>query len=362
MFMTFGFPRDFLPLLRCVFDSGELSVCLEVQSDESAIADGSIRCAKCAREYQIENGIVRLMADSFTDEDLHEIALRNEEYNAMPDVFAPSTSGWRSEFIDRIEIPPHLAALQPLEGSRVLEIGSGDGRFTILMAQLGADVLAVDFSIEGLQKAKKNLQFGRAPTTYKVACRPIAGRVGFVQADATKFRAAPLSFDRALSATPLDGRDERMKMYQTLAESLRDDGRYVAGVEYDSIHRRLIGLPLVRRYSAGGILIEHLDMPTMRREIAPYFSRVRMRLIRARVPFLTRLRLPMGIAVAAVRTCSLLPGFKHLGEILLASAERPIRLPVEGAVRPDYLGARNVYRRYKRWLGKEVTFNGPDSV
>ena len=362
MSTTPGFPRDFLPLLRCVLDSGELSVCLENRGDESAIADGFIRCSLCSREYRIENGIVRLMAGSLTSEDMHEIALRDKEYEAIPDACAISNSGARSEFIDRIEIPRHLAALQPLAGRGVLEIGCGDGRFTILMAQLGADVLAVDFSIEGLRMARRNLQFGKAPTRYQVARQPVAGRVGLVQADATKFHTAPHSFDRAISATPLDGRDQRMKMYQALAESLRDDGRYVAGVEYDSIHRRLLGLPLVRRYSSGGILIEHLDIPTMRREIAPYFGRVRMRPIRARIPFLNRLGLPMRIAVVVVQACSLLPGFRHLGEILLACADRPIRLPAEGAKRPDHLGAGRIYRQYKRWLGKEATVNSIDPV
>jgi hypothetical protein len=188
------------------------------------------------------------------------------------------------------------------------------------------------------------------------------GRVGLVQADATKFHVAPLSFDRALSATPLDGRDERMKVYRSLAESLRADGRYVAGVEYDSIQRRLLGLPLVRRYSAGGILIEHLNIQTLRREISPYFRRARMRLIRARVPFLSRLKLPMAMEVLLVRICSALPGFRHLGEILLACAESPIQLPAEGAERPDFLGARTAYRRYKRWLGKETAEIRPSAV
>ena len=347
-----GFPRDFLPLLRCAIDASELSICREERSDEFTLADGSIRCVKCSREYRIEDGIVRLMPVSLTDEDLHEIALRDREYESIPDAAVARTPDWRSEFIDRTEIPPHLSALQPLPGRRVLEIGCGDGRFTILMAQLGADVLAVDFSIEGLHKARKNLQLGQAPTLYQVSKHPVCRRVGFVQADATQFHAAPRSFDRALSATPLDGRDQRMKMYQSLADSLRDNGIYVAGAEYDSIHRKLLGDPLVRRYFAGGVLIEHLDIPTMQREIAPYFRRVRMRPICARVPFLLRLRLPMAISVQVVRTVSDLPGFRHLGEILLARAECPVRLPAEGATRPDHFGCRKILRWYKQWLGR----------
>ncbi len=356
---TVGFPRKFLPLLRCLRDAGQLSVCREVRGDDDSIAEGSIRCSECSQEYQIENGIVRLMTDILTQETQHEIALKDEEYEAMPETFTPPSSGWRSEFADRIEIPPHLEALGSLKSCRVLELACGDGRFTLLMAQLGAEVLAVDFCFEALRKLGSRLSSGVAPTTYQVVPQgtigSLVGRVGLVQADASYFRVAPCSFDRALSATPLDSRDERMNMFRTVAESLKDGGRYVAGVEYDDLYRRVFGMPLVRRYSPGGVLIEHLDIPTMRREIAPYFSRLRMRTIRAHVPFVKHglVKRSPGLAVAVSRMACALPGFKHLGELLLVSAERPRRLPVDGARRPGFMGARSVYRWYKRRKGEE---------
>jgi uncharacterized protein YbaR (Trm112 family) len=349
---TFGFPREFLPLLRCPVDSGQLSVNDETRSDDESIVDGSLSCDKCPREYQIEGGIARLMTDSMTQENAHEVVLRDQEYDSMPESFTPPAEGWRSEFMDKIEIPPHLAALHPLEGRRVLEIGCGDGRYTILMTQSGADVLAVDFSVAALQRLRGNYQSGIAPTTYKIASRRsggvVMGRVGLVQADATAFYVAPRSFDRALSATPLDSRDERMKMFHAVAESLNEGGRYVAGVEYDDLYRRILGLPMIRRYTSGGILIEHLTIPTMRREVAPYFRRFSMRPIRPHLPFVRRVRQPKTVWVAAARTCAALPGLKHLGELLLVCADQPIRLPVEGSNRTDFLGARNLYRRYKK--------------
>ena len=358
-----GFPRKFLPLLRCIRDSGELLVSHEACGDRDAIVDGSIRCVACSQEYPIEHGIVRLMTESLTQETKHEIALKDEEYEAMPEVFTPPASGWRSEFADRIEIPPHLEALGSLKNCRVLELACGDGRFTLLMAQLGAEVLAVDFCIEALRKLETRLSSGVAPTTYQVVPNgtigSLVGRVGLVQADASNFRTAPGSFDRALSATPLDSRDERMNMFRTVAESLNDDGRYVAGVEYDDLYRRVFGMPLVRRYSPGGVLIEHLDIPTMRREILPYFHRLRMRTIRAHVPFVKHglVKRSPGLAVAISRLACALPGFKHLGELLLVTAERPRRLPVDGARRPGFSGARSVYRWYKRCKGEEAMWD-----
>ena len=95
----------------------------------------------------------------------------------------------------------------------------------------------------------------------------LLGHVGLVQADASEFHAVPASFDVALSASPLDSREERMQMYRAIAESLKDDGRYIAGVEHDDLLRRLLGMPIARRYTPGGIFIEHFDINTLRREV-----------------------------------------------------------------------------------------------
>jgi SAM-dependent methyltransferase len=284
----------------------------------------------------------------------------------MPEIFIPPASGWRSDYLDKLEIPAHLAVLQPLKGRRVLELGCGDGRFTTLMSQCGADVLAVDFSLEALQRLRSNLRAGVTPTTYKIAPWRKAGgdvgRVGLVRADASDLRVAPRCFQRALSATPLDSRDERMKMYHMVADALTDDGRYCGGVEYDGFYHRILGLPVLRRYSPGGVLIEHLDIATMRRELAPYFGRLRLQPIRVHVPFLKQLKLPMMVSVAVARLCGVVPGLRHLGELLLACAEHPIRLPIEGTRRVSYLGAIGLYRRYKRRLGEEAAFYGKEPI
>jgi SAM-dependent methyltransferase len=359
---AYGFPRNLLPLLRCVRDEGELSISRESSGDEFGLVQATIRCLSCAQEYPVENGIVRMMADDLTWESQHEIALKDREYDAMPDKFVPPSSGWRSRFADLIEIPPHLEALHPMQGCRVLELGCGDGRFTLLMAQLGADVVAVDFSYAALRKVSANLLLGAAPTTYQVDQKrtgKLTQYVGLVQADASNFRVAPRGFDRALSATPLDSRDERMKMFRTVSESLTDGGRYVAGVEYDDLYRKVFGLPLVRRYAPDSVLIEHLDMATMRREITPYFSRLRMQPIRAHLPLVKSAiakRLP-GAAVSLSRVVCGLPILKHLGEILLVSAERPRRLPLEGARRPGLMGAKSLYRWYKRRKGEDAIWD-----
>lgn len=353
------FPRTLLPTVLCSRDAGRLSLTREVRSGPVGVIDGTLRCAKCSAEYPIEGGIARLMVNSLTDEDKHEIAMKDDEYAAMSDVFEPPELGWRSVFMDLIEIPPHLADLKPLEGRRVVELGCGDGRFTMLMALLGAEVLAVDFSYAGLRKLARRLPSGVPPTSYKVVPRRPAGSVvpyvGLVQAHAGQFHLAPRSFHRALSATPLDSRDERMKMYGTIAEALTDDGRFVGGVEHDDLNRRIFGLPLVRRYSPGGILIEHLDSSTLARETAPYFSRMRIRPIRQRPPFVRRVPVKVGVFMSNLARA--IPGLRQFGEILLIRAERPIKLPLEGVRRPGSAVAKTLYRWYKRRKGQEALWD-----
>lgn len=60
--------------------------------------------------------------------------------------------------VDRREKEAVLAALEPLEGKRVLEVACGTGRFTVMLAERGADVVGLDISgamlRQGRQKAR----------------------------------------------------------------------------------------------------------------------------------------------------------------------------------------------------------------
>jgi hypothetical protein len=117
-------------------------------------------------------------------------------------------------------------------------------------------------------------------------------------------------------------------------------GRYVGSVELYDLNRRLLGLPLARRYSRGGILIEHLTTRTMRREAAPYFSKLRIRPIQPRVPFVEKLS--RGLAFPILRLIAALPIVRQFGELLLLIAQRPVRLPVEGEHRSGSRVAKGV--------------------
>jgi len=61
-------------------------------------------------------------------------------------------------FIDRREKEAVLSALGPVEDKRILEVACGTGRFTVMMAQQGADIVGLDISpamlTQGRQKAQ----------------------------------------------------------------------------------------------------------------------------------------------------------------------------------------------------------------
>src|SRR6202521_2093966 len=337
--MVHQFPRDMVSLLRCNKDRGELAIAKELRGDGDGVLDAVLRCKSCRAEFRIEDGIARLLPNQLSPEDKHEMNIRDTiDYDfTNPVPFVPPPEGWRSALSDMLEVPQHLHGLQSSRSNTVLELACGDGRFTALVAETGASILAVDFSINALRLLAHRL--------------PSGARVGRVHADINQLHLASRAFDRALTLTPLDSRDERMNMYRTIAHALKDDGRYVGSFEHDDLNRRLLGLPLMRRYSKDGILIEHLTTKTMRLEAAPYFSKLLVRPIRPRVPFVAKL--PPGLALPLLRLVAALPFVRHFGELLLLTAQDPVRLPVEGEHRSGNRAAKGAYRFYMRKKNKK---------
>jgi len=341
------FPRDMVPLLRCNTDAGELALAEELRAAADGVFDAVLRCKICRDEYRIADGIALLLPDQLSSEARHEMGIRDTiDYDCRnPSPFVPPPDGWRSLLSDILEVPAHLNELQNTPSSLVLELACGDGRFTTLIAQTGARILAVDFSINALRLLAERI--------------PPGAQVGRVHADINQLHLASRVFDRALTLTPLVSRDERMNMYRTIALALTDDGRYVASFEHDDLNRRLLGLPLARRYSKDGILIEHLTTKTLRREAAPYFSKLRVRPIRARVPLVTKL--PLALANPLLRLVAVLPFVRNFGELLLLTAQNPVRLQVEGEHRSGNRLAKGVYRFYMSKKNKKASW-GEEAV
>ena len=76
-------------------------------------------------------------------------------------------------YIDRREKEAVLDALSPLEDKRILEVACGTGRFTVMLADRGADIVGMDISEAMLEQGRR-----------KAAATGVEGELSFMQGDA----------------------------------------------------------------------------------------------------------------------------------------------------------------------------------
>lgn len=92
------------------------------------------------------------------------------------------------QLIDRREKTAVLNALHPIEGRRVLEIACGTGRFTVMLAAAGADIIGLDIS-------EAMLSHGRQ----KAINLGLDDQVEFVRGDAARLPFPDNHFDTVLA-------------------------------------------------------------------------------------------------------------------------------------------------------------------
>ncbi|WP_323191970.1 class I SAM-dependent methyltransferase [Halostella sp. PRR32] len=80
--------------------------------------------------------------------------------------------------IDRREKEAVLDAIGPVEGKRVLEIACGTGRFTVMLAERGADVVGLDISGPMLQQGREKAKSAGVEESLEFM-RGDAGRLPF---------------------------------------------------------------------------------------------------------------------------------------------------------------------------------------
>ena len=90
--------------------------------------------------------------------------------------------------IDRREKEAVLDAVGPVEGDDVLEIACGTGRFTVLLAERGADVVGLDVSEAMIQQGRE-----------KARGAGVADHLDFLQGDAGRLPFPDNSFDTVLA-------------------------------------------------------------------------------------------------------------------------------------------------------------------
>jgi len=316
--MQAGFPTALASLLRCPDDGGPLSISTPGGASPPAfLPEGALSCSTCGRRLSLSGGVLRLLHTKQLDgESASELQVREQSFH-IPELRP----------IDEMQMQPTLAALRPLGGTVLFEMGCGTGRYTTLLAQACRAVVAVDFSLNRLAALAQQL----APQA------PVA----LVQAEVTSLRVAPQMFQRVLSTLTqnLPGREHRLAMFRVAADALDASGRFVFSTHFCGIRDRLLGVPQAGRYDEqegdAGVFRYHMTHREVAREAAPYFSRVRSRPIQILLPFAAWLRLPL---VALSRLAEYVPLLNQWGTLLLCVASRPIHPPVEGlAPQPNRL-------------------------
>lgn len=325
----FGYPSSHVRFLRCQHDGASLQIAQIVSGSPTLVREGSLQCSVCSHRYPIVDGIVLMLEEEQLDaEGIHELRMRNEYIASPPDF--PTTS-W-DECWEELEMAPTLAALDLSENLSLLEFACGAGRYTAHLAGRCRALLAVDFSLESLRALAKKI--------------PAGIEIGLAQADITRLILSPGSFDRILSTTCLDNREQRMAMHRLASDALAEKGRYVYSAEFYNLRNRWLGVPRAQRYTEGGMLFCHLDRDEAIRETAPYFGRIKARPIQVSVPFTGRITYKWRMAIA--RILEKIPLACDLGALLLVQAETPLRVPKEG----EYTTGNKLVKAVDRWYNK----------
>jgi SAM-dependent methyltransferase len=241
------------------------------------------------------------------DESRHERQLRNN--NALRSTRVEGSPRWDSDH-HAMEIIPTLEALSIGPEKSLLELGCGDGRFTLLLASRCRWLLGADFAIEPLRLLGQRLRGTR--------------NVGLVLADVATMRVKDAAFDRVLATlvSNLPTRAHRNAMYFLAASALGPGGRFVFSTHHHGIRQWLTGEPRSGRYRPGGIYRYNFSVSECKAEVRPYFRVIKAWPIQIYVPFGRMLGLPV---VALSRLLERVPLLNRLGELVLCTAEQRVR-------------------------------------
>jgi SAM-dependent methyltransferase len=131
------FTQSDLEIYLCTACGNHLNLVKPVFQENGCVDEGELVCQNCSQNYPVINGIPRFVpaanyADTFGYQWNMHFKTQLDSFTGLPisqnRLFA--VSGWS----------------QNLEGERVLECGSGAGRFTEVLLQTGADIFSFDYS------------------------------------------------------------------------------------------------------------------------------------------------------------------------------------------------------------------------
>ena len=186
--------------------NGAIAVAESVVGDIANVVEGTLRCCFCKAAYTVKGGIPRFVsnenyATSFSYQWKRHRQTQLDSFSGMSlsrdRLFA--VSGWP----------------QRMEGDRILEAGSGAGRFTEVLLRTGADVYSFDYS----SAVEANHENNGARLNLHL-----------FQADIFKIPFPPASFDRVICLGVLQHTPDPRGAFASLAQHVRPGGELVIDV------------------------------------------------------------------------------------------------------------------------------------
>lgn len=222
---------------------------LELKASSEALAAGSILegelyCPACERVFRIEDGIPRLLSDHSIGD--HPIGRdKANEMRARDDQAHDYDRLKGLKVLSKLEVPKLLELFEAGQDDIVVELGAGTGRITEVVAGLVSELVAVDFSLTSLQRARGKFAGSNAH---------------WVQGDVNHLPLRDLVCDHAFSCQVfehLPGTALRNMAVDEAARVIKDAGTFIISVYRDSWVWRLVGAK--EGYHDGGIYYYRLS-------------------------------------------------------------------------------------------------------
>jgi SAM-dependent methyltransferase len=187
-------------LLACSGCGADLSIASRDRVAGDRIIDGHLRCHGCGATFPVAAGVPRFVprenyASGFGLEWTRHARTQYDSHSGLPVS--------RQRFFGSTHWPIHL------DGERILEIGSGSGRFTEQAAETGATVVSVDYSyaVDANYASNGHLE-----------------NVLIVQADVFALPLRPQTFDRLFCLGMLQHTPDPERAFMALPPMLRPGG------------------------------------------------------------------------------------------------------------------------------------------
>lgn len=218
------------PQFSCPFCSSVLIVDEATQPDSSGQGQGSLRCPPCGAAFPLVRGIPRFVSG---EQYAASFGMQWRYHNVVQ---FDSRNGSR---ISRDRLSQVTGWPEDLRGEHVLEVGSGAGRFTEILAAAGADVWSFDLS----SCVEVNQEHNRAfPNLH------------LFQSTVFNIPLPRGSFDKVLCLGVLQHTPNAARAFRMLAETVRPGGSIVIDIYKKTLlsllHWKYALRPITTRMSA----------------------------------------------------------------------------------------------------------------